>query len=115
MSLNVAGKGFAEGNLTVWLDTLAINSWTPGGRALSAAGMTTLTINGRGFDPSQCNNNLVWIGGVRCYVLGCTKSAITFIYPGDAVCKDQQQVAMCDGLPGLCLATSFVGMHCCSS
>lgn len=80
--MNVAGKGFAEGNLTVWLDTLAINSWAPGGRALSAAGTTMLTVNGKGFDPSHCNYNQVWIGGVRCYVLGCTKSTIAVLYPG---------------------------------
>jgi hypothetical protein len=85
VSLNVAGRGFAQGNLTVWLDTLAINSWTPGGHALSAAGMTTLTVTGKGFDPAHCNHNLVWVGGVRCYVLGCTKSAITVLYPGGSI------------------------------
>lgn len=46
VSLNVAGKGFAQGNLTVWLDTLAISGWSPGSHPLSSAGMTTLTIAG---------------------------------------------------------------------
>lgn len=83
MSLNVAGKGYARGNLTVWLDTLAINTWAPGGRPLSAAGMTTLTIGGRGFDPANCNRNRVFISGVRCFVLGCSKSTISVLFPGE--------------------------------
>jgi hypothetical protein len=83
VSLNVAGKGYAQGNLTVWLDTLAISSWSSGGRPLNSAGMTTLTIAGKGFDPAYCSRNVVWMGGVRCYVLGCTKAAITVLYPGE--------------------------------
>lgn len=71
------------GNLTVWLDTLAINTWAPGGRPLSAAGMTTLTIGGRGFDPANCNRNVVFISGVRCFVLGCSKSTISVLFLGE--------------------------------
>lgn len=83
MSLNVAGKGFAQGNLTVFLDTLAVTSWSPAGRTISAAGMSTFTISGKGFDPAHCSRNWVWVNGVRCFVLGCTKSTITALFPGE--------------------------------
>lgn len=82
VSVHVAGKGYAQGNLTVTLDTLAVTSWTPGARPLSAVGMTTFTPNGKGFDPTVCNRNWVWVGGVRCFVVGCTKATITALYPG---------------------------------
>jgi hypothetical protein len=82
--VNVAGRGLAAGNFTVSLKTLLLSSRTPSSSTLSAAGITVLVINGRGFDTARCSRNWVWLGGVQCAVLSCSTRQLTVWFPGDS-------------------------------
>lgn len=36
----------------------------------------------QGFDTTDCDNNVVTIGGVRCGTLACSKTKLTVLFPG---------------------------------
>jgi hypothetical protein len=79
----------------VSLKTLLLSSRTPSSNTLSAAGITVLVINGRGFDTARCRRNWVWLGGVQCAVLSCNTRQLTVWFPGENIADKSWHAHAC--------------------
>jgi hypothetical protein len=78
----VAGKGRASGTFYVSIKSLAVTNVVPTIPALATYGYTMFDVVGRGFFPTNCLHNQVWLGSTRLVVGKCNSTTLSVLVPG---------------------------------